>query len=68
MAGPDKIVLCRSVRVDAPANTPLQQPNATPVRSHVAVCRDAAGSRPRLLAAVVRLRATLAFAVERHGR
>jgi len=46
-------------------NRPLQQPNATLVRSHTGSCRDAADWRPRLLAAVVRSNATLAFAAER---
>jgi hypothetical protein len=51
-----------------PANRPLQQPNATPVREKMIVCRDAAGLRPQLLATVLRSNATLAYAAERHGR
>jgi hypothetical protein len=46
----------------------LQQLNATPVRAKAGSCRDGAGWRRRLLAAVVRSHATLAFAAERHGR
>ena len=48
-----------------PPNKPLQQTTATRVRSRVGTCRDAAGWRPRLLAAVVRSNAILAFAAER---
>jgi hypothetical protein len=48
-------------------NPPSQQSNATPARSEVISCRDAAGWGPRLLAAVVRSKVTLAFAAERHG-
>jgi hypothetical protein len=43
----------------------LQQTNATLFRSSVGACRDATGLRPRLLAAVLRSDATLAFAAER---
>lgn len=46
-------------------NQPLQQPNATRARSEVGSCRDRRGLRPRLLAAVIRSKATLAFAAER---
>ena len=47
------------------SNPPLQRLNATPVRLKVGVCRDAARWRARLLAAVVRSNATLAFTAER---
>jgi hypothetical protein len=48
-----------------PPNRPLQRLNATPVRATVGSCRDAARCRARLLAAVIRLNATLAFTAER---
>jgi hypothetical protein len=41
-----------------PPNKPLQRMNAYAIRSQVDLCRDAAGCRPRLLAAMLRLRAT----------
>jgi hypothetical protein len=47
------------------SNPPLQRLNATPVRVKVGVCRDAARWRARLLPAVVRSNATLAFTAER---
>ena len=48
-----------------PANRPLQVPNATPVRTQVTYAATPRACRPRLLAAVVRSNATLAFAAER---
>jgi hypothetical protein len=47
------------------ANKPLQQTNATRVRSKVKSCPRRRGLRPRLLAAVLRSNAILAFAAER---
>ena len=47
------------------SNPPLQRLNATPVRANVGSCRDAARWSARLLAAVVRSNATLAFTAER---
>jgi hypothetical protein len=48
-------------------NWPLQQANATRLRSQVDLCRDAAGCAHGSLAAVVRSKATLAFAAERQN-
>ena len=43
VARADKRTWRRERRQEAPSNRPLQQPNATRVRSKVGSCRDAAG-------------------------
>ncbi len=48
-----------------PSNQPLQRTAARAVRSMVGSCRDSARWRPRLFAAVVRLRLRVAAAAER---